>query len=354
MGSRRWRLVAGAVLAAALLALFFRGVDWRALGAAFRSAEPLHLAGVVLATAVTYALRAWRLGFLLAPLARVPFAPLFSATVVGFMTGLFVPRAGEVVRPYLISRRYPVPTSAGFASIILERLVDLITVLSLFFLYLYLLPVPPQQTTGPLLGVLKATGALTGLVVVAVLGVLLALHRHADVAVRLTERLLVPLPRRFVALVAAQLRAFAEGLAVLKASPGHLIVILGQSVLVWLSICLGIWWNNRAFGLDLPFHTSFLMAAFLTVGVAVPTPGMVGGFHTAYLVALTEAYGIPRDTAAAAGIACHALSNLPVLVLGLAFLGREGLTMGRVADMAETTETPAPAGLGDEEARAKA
>lgn len=337
MGSRRWRLAAGAVLAAGLLALFFRGVEWGALVAAFRTADPVLLAGVVLATGVTYALRAWRLGFLLAPLARVPFRPLFSATVVGFMAGLLVPRAGEVVRPYLISRRYPVPTSAGFASIILERLADLITVLSLFFVYLYLLPIPSQQTRGTLLGGLKVTGALTGVAVVAILVVLLALHRHADAAVRIAGRVLRPLPERFVVLLTGLLRSFAEGLAVLHASPRHLLGIFGQSVLVWLSICLGIWWNNRAFGLDLPFHTAFLMAAFLTVGVAIPTPGMVGGFHAFYLLALTEAYGVPRDTAAAAGIACHALSNLPVLVLGLAFLGREGLTMGRVADMAEAT-----------------
>jgi hypothetical protein len=320
-----------------LLALFFRGVEWGALVAAFRAADPVLLAGVVLATGVTYALRAWRLGFLLAPLARVPFRPLFSATVVGFMAGLLVPRAGEVVRPYLISRRYPVPTSAGFASIILERLADLITVLSLFFVYLYLLPTPSQQTRGTLLGGLKVTGALTGVAVVAILVVLLALHRHADAAVRIAGRVLRPLPERFVVLLTGLLRSFAEGLAVLHASPRHLLGIFGQSVLVWLSICLGIWWNNRAFGLDLPFHTAFLMAAFLTVGVAIPTPGMVGGFHAFYLLALTEAYGVPRDTAAAAGIACHALSNLPVLVLGLAFLGREGLTMGRVADMAEAT-----------------
>src|SRR4051812_49922516 len=117
-------------------------MDWRALGAAFRTANHLYLAGVVAITVVTYFLRAWRWGNLLAPLARVPLRDLFPATAVGFMTALLVPRAGEVVRPYLISRRYPIRTSAGFASIILERLLDLITVLTLFALYLYVLPPP--------------------------------------------------------------------------------------------------------------------------------------------------------------------------------------------------------------------
>jgi hypothetical protein len=335
MSSRRWRLAGGALLALVLLALFFRGVDWAALGAAFRSANHTYLAGVVAITVVTYVLRAWRWGSLLAPLARVPFADLFSATFVGFMTGLLVPRAGEVVRPYLISRRHPIRTSAGFASIILERLLDLVTVLLLFALYLYVLPTPAAQTRGPLLGYLKLGGALTGMAAVAVLALLLLLHGHAPAVVTLLRRVLSPLPRRWVDVVAQAVATFAEGLAVLQASPAHLLVIFGQSVLVWLSICLGIWWNNLAFALDLPFHTSFLMVAFLTVGVAVPTPGGVGGFHEFYLLALTQAFGVDKHTAAAAGIACHVLSNLPVLVIGLALLGREGLTMGKVADMAE-------------------
>jgi uncharacterized protein (TIRG00374 family) len=335
MSSRRWRLAGGALLALVLLALFFRGVDFQELGTAFRTANHLYLAGVVAITIVTYFLRAWRWGSLLEPLARVPMRDLVSATFVGFMTGLLVPRAGEVVRPYLISRRHPIRTSAGFASIILERLLDVVSVLSLFALYLYVLPTPALQTRGPLLGYLKLGGALAGLLAAAVLVLLLLLHGHAEAVVKMLRRLLSPLPERWVDVVARAVSTFAEGLAVLKASPRHLLAIFGQSLLVWLSIDVGIWWSNRAFGLDLPFHTSFLMVAFLTVGVAVPTPGAVGGFHEFYLLALTQAYGVDNHTAAAAGIACHALTNLPVLVLGLALLGREGLTMGKVADMAD-------------------
>jgi glycosyltransferase 2 family protein len=330
-----WRVGLSLLLAAVLLFLFFRGVDWNAMGRALRAADPLYLCGVVLVTLATYAARAWRWGFLLAPLARVPFGRLFSATVIGFMSGLLIPRAGEVVRPYLVARNYPVSTSAGFASIVLERLVDLITVLLLFALYLYVLPMPAAQTRGPLLGVLKVAGAAAGAGALVILVVLLAWHRYAEPAMRLVDRLLRPFPDRFAGAVSRAARSFGEGLAVLKASPSHLAAILAQSMVVWLLLALGIYWNNRAFGLHLPFHTAFLILAFLTVGVAIPTPGTVGGFHAFYRAALTEAYGVDNDVAAAAGIASHALGNLPVLLLGLAFLGREGLTVGKVANMSE-------------------
>jgi glycosyltransferase 2 family protein len=328
-----WRLAAGAAAGIALLFLFFRGMDWKALGAALRSAHPGFLLAVAGVTVVTYVTRAWRWGYLLAPLAKVPLKDLFSATVVGFMTGLVVPRAGEVVRPYLVGRRHGVPISAAFASIILERLVDLITVLLLFGAYLYVLPMPEAQTRGPLLGVLKAAGAVAGLAALAVLALLFAFRLRGDRAMVLVDRLLKPLPTRLASAASHGFRAFGDGLAVLQASGAHLLAIFGQSLLLWLCIDLTMYLNNRAFGLDLPFHSTFLLIGFLTVGVAIPTPGMVGGFHESYLLALTQAYGVDKGVAAAAGITAHALSNLPVLVLGLIFIGREGLTFGKVAEM---------------------
>jgi len=336
--SRALRFGLGGVLALALLFFFFRGVQWSNLGAALRTADPAYLAGSVFATLLTYAFRSWRWGYLLAPLARVPFDRLFRVTVIGFMSGLLVPRAGEVLRPYLVARRHGIRTSGAFASIILERLVDLIAVLVLFGFYLYVLRLPEAQTRGPLLGFLKAGGAGAGALAFVILAVLVVFHLHAERALTAAGRLFGWLPDRLARPLGQALRSFGEGLSVLKAGGGHLAAILAQSFLVWLAIALSIDWTNRAFALDLPFHSAFLIIAFLTVGVAVPTPGAVGGFHGMYLLALTKAYGVDKDTAAAAGITAHALMNLPILVLGLVFLRSEGLTLGKVAEMTEKKE----------------
>lgn len=336
------RLALGGLLGIVLLVFFLRGVEWRVLAAAFAAADKLEVFLVLVATLVMYVFRAWRWGYLLAPLARVPFRRLLSVTVVGFMSGLLVPRAGEILRPYLVGRRHGVKTSAAFASIILERLFDLITVIMLFGLYLYVLPMPPQQTRGPLLGLLRASGAAVGLLALAVAVMLAMFHAHAESAMALIDRCLSFLPGRLARPISEAARAFSEGLAVLQAPLSHLFAIAGQSVATWLTIALGIYFNNRAFGLDLPFHTTFLIIGFLTVGVAVPTPGMVGGFHLAYQLALSECFGVDKGTAAAAGIASHALSNLPVLLLGLACLPGEGLTLGKVAEIAGEDEDRRP------------
>jgi uncharacterized membrane protein YbhN (UPF0104 family) len=334
------RLLIGGALGVGLLALFFRGLDWSALVDAFRSADPLLLAAVVLVTILTYLVRAWRWGYLLRPLARVPLMRLFSITNVGFATGLVVPRAGEVVRPYLVARHHDLSTSAAFASIILERLFDLITVLALFAAYLYVLPTPAAQRTGSLGSALQAGGALAAAGALAALGLLLWLTFQREPALRLFDRLFGYLPARIGGALSRALHSFTLGLGVLRASAGHLAAIGAQSLLLWLVIALGLYLNNRAFGLTLPFHTAFLMLGFLTVGVAVPTPGMVGGFHASYKIALTQVFGVAEPTAVAAALASHALSNLPVLVLGLLVLGREGLSWGGVTRLAEAPPEP--------------
>jgi glycosyltransferase 2 family protein len=333
--TQRLRLAVGGLLAIVLLALVLRGVEWPALWKALREAHVAPLVGLFLLSGVTYWIRAWRWGFLLAPLGRVPLSRLFPVTMIGFLAGLVIPRAAEVLRPYLVSRSHGIPTSAGFATIVVERLLDLLTVLTLFAVYLFVLPAPPQQTHGPLLDLLKVAGGLTAAGAIAVVVVLVAFHRNAARAMTVLDRVFSRLPSRLAEPAGRALRAFGEGLAVFQAPFGHLLAVVGQSFALWLAIAVGFQLNNLAFGIDLPFHATFLLTAFLTVGVAIPTPGTVGGFHAFYLLAMTQAFGTPKDTAVAAGLTAHALSNLPVLILGLVYLGREGLTLGKVAAMTE-------------------
>ncbi len=286
MRSRGARLAVGGLVAAGLMALVLWGQDWAALGSAFQRARWSYLAAMALLTVVMYAARAWRWRYLLQPLADVPLRQAFSATAVGFMAGLAVPRAQEVLRPYLVARRHSLRTAAAFASIIVERLLDLITVLILFGLHLFVFSDRAARAGQPLMGAVEKGGALAALGALGVLAVLVAFHWRAEALLALAERLLGRLPARLAGPFLGLLRSFGEGLAIFKASPLHLLAIAGQSLLVWLLIAASLQLANLAFDVHLPFHATFLMLGFLTVGVAVPTPGMVGGFHAAYVVAL--------------------------------------------------------------------
>jgi uncharacterized membrane protein YbhN (UPF0104 family) len=120
--------------------------------------------------------------------------------------------------------------------------------------------------------------------------------------------------------------------------PGALVLAAAWSIPLWLSIALGIWITSAAFDLTFSFAGTFLVVMFLVVGVAAPTPGGVGSFHYFYLLAVTRFFGANPDTAAAAALVLHAISFVPVTILGLVFMSQDGLTLGGLKNMRETAE----------------
>jgi hypothetical protein len=269
--------------------------------------------------------------------------------MVGFASGLLIPRAGELLRPWLVSRRYSITFSAGVATIVIERIVDMITVLVLFAAYLFVLPAPAAQSEGRVLfrvwglqptamHFIRVGGGFALVAVVVAIAFLASLHANPDRAIGWLDARLTRAPRWLSGPLGKMLHSFSDGLAVLHAPLPHLAAIFAQSLLIWLLIAFSFHLNHIAFGIDLPFHATFLLIAFLVVGVMIPTPGMVGGFHAFYLVALGDVFGVARESAMAAAIAAHALGNLPILLFGLALLGREGLSLGRVAEVTRAGE----------------
>src|SRR5918993_3699633 len=282
------RTVLVAILGVVLLGLFLRHADLRQVWTEVERSRWDLVAFSLVVTALTYLLRAIRWQYLLAPIGTVRFSTAFRTTVIGFAaTALLPARAGEVLRPYLLARREGLSATAAFATIILERVLDTVMVLLLFGIFL-LLAEPDFARGDPVaFSRLKIGGALAALVSVVALAVMFFLAGHPGTLNSPQAGVERVLPVRLAATGTRFLRTFANGLAIVR-QPGRLAVALLLSVPLWLSIATGIWCVSRAFHIDLPFMGSFLVMALLVVGVAVPTPAGVGGFHYFYRLAATR------------------------------------------------------------------
>jgi uncharacterized protein (TIRG00374 family) len=323
------------LLTVGLLAYFLRGVNLGEVWEKTREADARLLALGVAVTLMTYALRAFRWQYLLAPIGPTRFGTAFRTTVIGFAASFILPaRPGEVLRPYLLARHEGLPPTACFATIILERLLDLVTVLLLFGVFV--LFVNPASLSGDpaLYARVKAGGLLAAGASLAGILVFYFLAGHPEALGRWALKVERVLPQRLAQAVARLVESFAQGLAVMR-RPTHLIGSLALSFPLWLSIALGIWVTSRAFHMTFGYLGSFLVMTLLVVGVAVPTPGQVGGFHTAYKIAVTTFFGVSQTTAVGAAIVLHAVSFLPVTLVGLVFMAREGLSLGRMRDLAQ-------------------
>ena len=330
----RVRTVLILLLTIGLLGYFLRNADMSQVWAEIRRARPALLAGAVLITGLTYVLRALRWQYVLAPLGVTHFSNAFRATVIGFAATFLLPaRAGEVIRPLLLARREGLPATATFATIILERLMDMVTVLLLFAVFV-LTADPATMSAHPAhLARVKAGGLLAAAAAVVALTVAFVAAGHPERLGRWALRIERVLPAKLARMVATFVESFTQGLGVMR-QPRRLLVSLALSIPLWLSIAAGIWLTSLAFHITLPYVGSFLVMTILVVGVAMPTPGAVGGFHAAYQIAVQSFFGAPDDRAIGAAIVLHAVSFVPVTLLGLYFMARDGLSLSRAQALA--------------------
>ena len=330
-------------LAALLLALFFRNLDLGDLARTLAAAHPGWLGLALAITVLNLPHRSWRWTRLLHHVAPVPQREAFSATCIGFAATVLLPaRAGEIVRPAVLSRRTGLPFAPALASIAVERLIDLVTVVLLFVVYAVggWAPTDLSPEAHARLDLLRRAAFVVGgatLGVFAALG-LLAARPH------LADRVLAPLERRLPARVASRvvsfLRSFLGGLASIR-SGRDVVVLAASSVAMWLLNALQFHAATRAFDVVLPFPASFFVLTWAVLGLAIPTPGGVDGYHTAVAYALSGFYGV----AAAPAIVTHAVAFVPVTLAGVAFLAGSGLTLRRLASDAPSGAPPTGSSL---------
>ncbi len=325
------RTVAVIGLAVGLVALFLRNADlaqvWRSVTAARLDYLLLALALV----AVGFVIRAERWKYLLEPIGHTRFRNVLRTTVIGFGASAILPaRAGEVIRPYLLARKEGLSATAAFATILVERILDLVAVLALLAAFLIAFDPGLEARDSAVFSAIRFGGLVMAPVAVGALLVMFFMAGHPDTLHRWLLKAEAVLPSRLAALIARFAKTFAEGFGVVR-RPERLIAAVAWSIVLWISIAAGIWAVSIAFGVGMPFTGAWLMLAPLVVGVAVPTPGGVGGFHEAYRIGATAFFGADNNTAVGAAIVLHAISMLPVALVALIFIVQDGLKIGGIA-----------------------
>jgi hypothetical protein len=332
------RTVVVLALAVLLLAVFLRNVDMRGVFGEILRARPGWLALSLVTMVANLAVRAWRWQYLLEPLGHTSFGSAFRATAVGFAASSVLPaRAGEVIRPYFLARQERMSATGAFATIIVERLLDMLTVLVLLAAYVFVFGRDLTAANPVAFAAVKWAGTTAAVAALVALAALFVLAGNPARLGRALTRLEQLLPSKLAGLLAKIVEKFARGLAVVR-RPRRLLVALALSLPLWLCIGLGIWAVARAFRLAVPFTGSFLLQALLVIGVAVPTPGAVGGFHEAFRVGVTVFFGASNDAAIGSAIVLHAFSIGPSLLLGLFFAAQEGLNLAGMRQLASESE----------------
>jgi uncharacterized protein (TIRG00374 family) len=340
--SRTVRIVVSLVLMIGLLAIFLWNVDFREVGRSIADADPALLGAAAAIAVFAYWLRALRWQFILRPVGRIRHSSVVLTTAVGYAALSLLPaRMGDLIRPLLLARRERIPASASLASVLTERVFDLWSVVLFFLVFIVWPPAMPMldEEARTSLDVLSVSGYVVGAGLLSGTLILVGLFRFQERFIELLTRPVAWIRASWRAPVSSFLNHFLDGLRVIQ-RPRDLMITTVASLVMWYVICWQVRMTLLAFGVDLPLRAAYLIVTLAVIGLAVPTPGGVGGFHKATQVGMTMFFGIGLNQATGIAIAYHAICFVPITVIGLLCLPLVGTKLREVQALAPEEAGP--------------
>ena len=321
------------IIGLALAYWFVSRLDWAMVSLHLRNAKlwPLLLAAVMIN--LTILVRSLRWQVLLAPIATTKFSNLVEATAVGF-GGLFViGRASEIIRPAILSLRERLQPTATFATILIERIFDSVTVVTLFSISLLSSEFSPERATAwekvggtKVLGMLLLSGVICGVIF------LVLLRLKAASLISWLEKQSVRFPQKLIQPLLNFAKHLADGLSVLL-NLRELMMAMLYTLGVWTLVPLATWLTLYSFGLNFSVNQTIFVLGFGLVGSIVPTPGgSAGAFHAAAAKAF-EFQGVEANLAASTAIVYHLIAFGPPFLLALYYLIRHEISIGQLREM---------------------
>lgn len=332
------RIVVISVLTVGLLALFLRNSDLAEVGLLIRRINVYWLIPGFLANFTALLCRSLRWRIIINPDAPPAIYPTFFATAIGFMSSAILPvRAGDLIRPALLSRRTDIRFSSALGTVLTERLLDLTSIVTLFLTFVGLALAGATSLPVERLAFLRGAGVVALGILTGVVVLVISAYRFQSPARRFVAMLSRIIPER---LRESSLNLFDSFVSSLRL-PGHptkLLIVLGLTATIWLCLTSQFYFVMLAFGRPLPFTASFLVTALSILGFSIPTPGGVGGFHKACQIVLVTFYGFSIDTSVAVAVIFHIVGTAPVLTTGAILFLKEGMSWRQIEQIEEEAE----------------
>lgn len=341
------RIISSIAFALVFLYFAFRGCDFDKLVSSLKEANYLWALLLLPCLFISHLIRAWRWKYLLDPIKKdLSFRNLFSSVMIGYMVNNALPRVGEIVRPYNLGRLEKISKSAVFGTILVERIIDILT----FLLCLAVIFIYYQETLTQVFPWLQGASIILLVGTVGVFGLFALLLSRRDRAFRwvriLTRRLSPALGERAERL----LHSFLDGFLIIR-EPRRYFMIGALTVVIWFWYAMVVYLPFLAFGMDARYSLNFLSAIVVMVisaiGFIIPAPGATGTYHWVAREGLVRLFGVDVEVALSYATVTHLLGFVAVTLVGLLYFLRDNLKVSEALRSSQQDE--ASVGLLQEE-----
>jgi uncharacterized protein (TIRG00374 family) len=330
------KTVIGILISVVFLYLALRRIHLSELATALKQCDYLYVIPGVLLVLFIQVLRSIRWHYLLKPIKKVSFKNLFSATMIGLMANnIFPARAGEFVRAKIIGDDENISKSSAFATLVIERVFDGLTIL-LILLLTFLTVDLSKKLSADVAGNLKqvAYGVL-GFYFLVIIFILLVVYCY-DTAERIVSFFLRPFPDSVSNYANKILDSFREGLKIEKGFK-NILLIISYSLLLWTLSVFPVYILLIGFGHPLPIEASFVTLIMLFFATIIPAaPGYVGTYHAGVMYALTL-YGLSESVGFSVAVVLHMMNFFPIVIAGFIALWIKNISIETIEEVEEST-----------------
>ena len=233
------------------------------------------------------------------------------AALIGWFGNVVLPfELGTLARIQILRRHNDFNFSQVAATLLLERLLDLSTLLMLFLVGAVAVPVPSWARSSFLPVVLILAALVVSIVWIS--------GRRFPVPGRFRDNALAQRLGR-------SLESFATGLAAVR-SPHTFCLALAISLCVWAFEVFGLWCLLRAFNLNLSLLVAAWVQAVLQLGLAVKAAPAGIGTHQVVMVLALGLFSVEAETATALSLSLQVGMIVSIAAIGATAMWLEGVS----------------------------
>ncbi|MDR0618146.1 MAG: flippase-like domain-containing protein [Endomicrobium sp.] len=317
------------ILVSVVLAyLTLRQIDFRRSLSLIKSVNYWFLFPALMVCISTYVLRAIRYYFILLPLKKTKVLENFPYTTLGFFANNIVPlRLGEFIRAKITGKYLAIASSATLATIVIERLFDILIFILFFFLIFFFMPFA---------SILERSFYVLFTIAILCFVVLYIIITHREKMIEILSKLSIS--SKIKSIIFSFLDKFASGLIILK-KPIVLFKVSIMSVIVWGTESLVIVIVAYACGINLSVLGAIFTIIIIGVGSIVPTvPGYFGAFELMGVLSLS-ALGVDKNLAFTCIAIYHIVGLVGVFTLGFVCIFKTKLSLVDLFKVAETKDS---------------
>jgi len=230
-------------------------------------------------------------------------------------------KLGELVRPYAIGKLSGVSKSSALATVVVERVLDIIFTMIFFVIVLLVTNLPKLLIYGSYFIIV---------IIVFVIAFLVFLFYQESRALKWADYIFKLFPDMVAAKLRHILESFIKGLHVFKATE-HFVIIFVLTLLMWFGYTLSVYYGFYAFNLVEQYHLTIFSAlviiVFTAVGLMIPAAiGGFGTFHYFCQIGLNT-MNVPDGLAVGYAVILHGVSFALISILGLIYLWKENMCL---------------------------